>query len=409
MTDDDIHDDNSNELAPKNAPEIVDGPHEEHEDEHGSLAAKVLSGAAILLTGGVIALWAGPKIAPVLPSGMAPIAAWLTPGATSDEAIASLRADLEARIDGLPASVSSSEIATMIEADTGAISATLSEKITALSDQLRATDSGDIEARLAALELKTDGVRAELSALTTQLSNVAVEGGTMSAETMTQITTYAAALEGLKAELANLAAQNGALSQKLDDVAATAARQVAEAEAIVTAANETTQAEKLVANVQASINAIGVALDAGVPFRDAATTLTDAGLPVSADLLDAQNGVVTMAQLRADFPDAAHAAIRASILQSTDSGLFASASRFLQTQVATRSLTPQEGDSVDAILSRAEEALRQDDLAAALDEINTLPAMPDTHEVMANWIASATTRQKAMTAYEALATTPAAE
>lgn len=406
MTDNDIHDDNNNELTPENAPEIVDEPHEEHEDEHGSLAAKVLSGAAILLTGGVIALWAGPKIAPILPSGMAPVAAWLTPGTTSDDEIANLRSEVEARINGLPAPVSSSEIAAMIDTDTDAVANTLSAKITALSDQLRATDSGDIEARLASLELKTDGLRAELSALTTQLSDVSAEGGTVSANTTAQIATYAAALEGLKAELANLAAQNGGLNQKLDDVAATAARQVAEAEAIVVIANETTQAEKIVANVQASANAIGVALDAGLPFGDAAQTLTDAGLPVPADLLDAQDGVITIAQLRADFPDAAHAAIRANIMQSTDNGIFSSASRFLQSQVATRSLTPQEGDSVDAILSRAEEALRQDDLAAALSEIATLP---ETQEVMVNWVANAAVRQNAMTAYEALLTTLAAE
>ena len=57
----------------------------------------------------------------------------------------------------------------------------------------------------------------------------------------------------------------------------------------------------------------------------------------------AASGVPTLAQLRDSFPDAAHAAIRASIVASAGDGVLARSRAFLQAQVASRSLTPQAG------------------------------------------------------------------
>ena len=57
----------------------------------------------------------------------------------------------------------------------------------------------------------------------------------------------------------------------------------------------------------------------------------------------AASGVPTLAELRDSFPDAAHEAIRASIMASAGDGVVARSRAFLKAQVASRSLTPQPG------------------------------------------------------------------
>ena len=71
-----------------------DHDHDDHE-EGSSLAAKALTGLVLLLVGAGVGIWAAPKVAPVLPSGLAPVSAWLQPGAAEDSArIAALEARL---------------------------------------------------------------------------------------------------------------------------------------------------------------------------------------------------------------------------------------------------------------------------------------------------------------------------
>ena len=62
------------------APDIseTDAVEEDHDDS--GFAAKFLGISGLLVLGGALALWLGPKIAPTLPVGMAPVAAWLAPG-----------------------------------------------------------------------------------------------------------------------------------------------------------------------------------------------------------------------------------------------------------------------------------------------------------------------------------------
>jgi hypothetical protein len=81
-------------------------------------------------------------------------------------------------------------------------------------------------------------------------------------------------------------------------------------------------------------------------------------------------------------------------------GVLERARAFAEAQVASRSLTPQPGPSPDAILSRMEEALRQDDLAAALSEAEALP--PEATAAMAGWLDGARARATALADYQAL-------
>lgn len=368
----------------------VDTTEEDHEE--AGMAARILKVSGILVVGGVLALWLVPKIAPALPSGMAPVAAWLAPGGAQTNADI---AALQAALGNMPEPVSTYEIEAMIAGGISTKTAALSARIDALGD---GSDTTEIESRLAALELKADGLRAELSSLLAQLSDVSQMGGEVSADTAAKLAGFAAVNEGLKAEIATLAS-------RIDGVSATAAQ--------VSAVETNAEVARNAAAIRSNLSSIDVALSAGLPYAAALNDLENAGvtdIPVA--LADASGGVATMAKLRADFPEAAHDAIRASILASAGDGVFASISAFTKAQVAGRSLTPQEGVGPDAVLSRAEAALKQDDLDKALAEIDALPAAamsPDGDGAMDLWLANATELQNTLNAFNALQTSLATE
>ncbi len=367
------------------APDIEDAATVEEDHDETGLAARVLKVSGILVVGGILALWLGPKIAPSLPSGMAPVAAWLAPGGAQTNADITA---LQAALADMPEPVSRDQIDAMIAGGISTKTAALTAQIEALGD---GPDTALIESRLAALELKTDGLRAELSSLLSQLSDVSQIGGEVSAETAAKLAGFAAANEGLKAEIA-------ALANRIDGLSATAAQ--------VSTVETNAEVARNAAVIKNSLTAIDTALSAGLPFAATLNDMENAGITdIPAALADASNGVVTMAELRADFPDAAHAAIRASILASAGDGLFASISAFTKAQVAGRSLTPQDGLGPDAVLSRAEAALKQDDLDKALSELDALPnaAMsPDGDGPMDVWLAQARDLQNARNAFDTL-------
>ena len=68
----------------------------------------------------------------------------------------------------------------------------------------------------------------------------------------------------------------------------------------------------------------------------------------------------------------------------------AASGAFLRTQMQARSLTPQEGSTPDAVLSRAEAALGGGDVAATLAELDALPA--EGRAAMQGWIDEARIR-----------------
>ena len=63
-------------------------------------------------------------------------------------------------------------------------------------------------------------------------------------------------------------------------------------------------------------------------------------------------------------------------------------------------MEPREGDDPDAILSRAEAAVRSDDISTALAEIAALPQAGQ--DVLADWSAKAQTRADALAAFAEL-------
>ncbi len=355
------HEDLEHHEPEHHEPHLHEAEHHESElEEHGNFPTwlKVM---IILLFGAAIALWGGPRIAPLLPSGLEPVARFLTPGGVRQAE------EIDARLSALeqqqPApAVSSEAIDAAVKSALADYDATIRGELTALRDTLTAVDSADIKTRLTKLETAVEGLEAQMTSLGEQLQTTVSESmerqSAMSAE---QAASYQAMIDRLNAELDQLANRQGALQQEIDEVAAANARIKEEAQSVVGAS----QAQKAATDIAA-------ALDTGAAFRPALDVL--AGV-VEADLSTLQSvadsGVPSLAELKTAFPGLAHEALRAS-LRAEAEGYTGKALAFMKSQVATRSLTPQEGNSTDAILSRIEAALAAGNLTECLSEAEAL-------------------------------------
>ena len=121
---------------------------------------------------------------------------------------------------------------------------------------------------------------------------------------------------------------------------------------------------------------------------------------VSRPLTDEAQGVPTLTALRDSFPPAAREALALSVKETAGTDTWGRVKAFFQSQSGARSLTPRAGDDPDAVLSRAEAALRTGDLSATLDELKALPEAGQA--VMAEWVANAERRLAAVDAANAL-------
>ena len=402
--------------------ELLETTEEHHIDDHADedegpgLASRALVILASILIGGGLALWAAPKIAPSLPSGLAPVAEWLTPGSGAanervtalEGELARLRADLETRIANLPAPVDEAQVAALMDSRITAATGSTAERIGGLQTRLDALADLDMDTRLAALERQTGALKAQSELILSQLSAVSEEGAGLSSQTAAQIDSYQTTLEGLRAELAAMAAQYAALNKRLDSVAATASEQMAEAETKVTEAAEAARQVEARAIATTALGALDLALENGSDFSDELDNVAKTtSLQIPDGLAANAGGVARLVDLQDSFADGAHAAIRAGILAAAGDSTLARARAFAAAQIATRSLTPQQGLTPDAILSRSEDALRRGDLDTALEELTALP--PEASAEMAGWIAKATARRDALAGYAELQTALGAE
>ncbi|SMR82591.1 hypothetical protein SAMN04488030_2944 [Aliiroseovarius halocynthiae] len=250
-------------------------------------------------------------------------------------------------------------------------------------DQLR----GDTTATLDQLRTQFDAMNVKLSTL---------EGRLLTVEKLPQGS-------GMEAAAAAAAAYERELQQMramLDDELARITSQKEDAQTLQVSAAETAKA----AAARAAMARVHAALETGQPFGDALFDLTENAGVAAPDALSsiAADGVASQQGLQASFPDAARAALDASVRAAVEAGEMDRVSAFFRTQLGTRSLEPKEGDDPDAILSRAEAALKTGDVNTALTE---LTAMPDAGQpALADWIARATQRRDALAAATDLST-----
>lgn len=379
-----------------------------HDEEAGpSLAARLLTILALLILGAALGIWAAPRLAPRLPSGLAPVAQWLSPVQPETQArLTGVEQRLEAELASMSAQIQSLAPGEMVDSSvSNAVSAAetrLQGEIAALRDQLGAVDNSETQQRLERLTAQVEGQVAEVATLKEQIAAVPTDGGAASAETAAQIDVYRAELEGLRAEMGQLSDTVTGFAARLDDIEANAGRAVAEAEARVEEVEAEAGNAVDQAGLQSDLALVRTSLEGGQPFADPLVRITDnSGAAIPSDLdTAAQSGIASLAQLRDSFPEAAHAAIRDSIVAGADGGVLGRSRAFLEAQIASRSLTPQDGTDTDAVLSRMEESLRQDDLAAALTEAEALP--PEAAVAMSEWLAAARLRQGALDGFASL-------
>lgn len=288
--------------------------------------------------------------------------------------LADFRAQLEARIAELPPAPD--------------MSAVMDNARTAATDAV-----ADLKSRIDALELRP----------------AAAADGIAGGSSDQAVAALQAELQAMRAQIAT--ESKAAAAGVGDQVKA----MVAEAQAQIAAAKDEAarlKAEAATAGAtamaQAALARIRAAIDGGGPFTSAVDDLGATGHEVPQPLADAATaGVPTMAELQQSYPAAARAALDASLRADMGDSWTTRAANFLRTQTGARSLTPLEGDGPDAILSRAEAALNQGDLAGTLTELATLPEA--AKPAMAGWIAQAEARQAAIEAATTLSTALDAE
>lgn len=341
------------------------------------------TGPGPMMAGGLVAAIAGFALAQFVPDGW-PLARFdVLSGQMVEQAegLASLRRDL----DALAADASGTP------APDAALIARIDALEAAQAAALPPPDLSAVETRLQAVEERLARIEALPTAETGSVESMAL----------------AAALAALQDEVAALkAAPAVPPSADLSAAADAAAARLAEAETQARAMKDQAEAAARAGRALAAADRILAAIDSGAPFGAALADLDGVAVP---EILSSQSqsGVPSLQVLRDGFPEAARAALDAALRADMGESWGERVSSFLRTQTGARSLTPREGDDPDAILSRAEDALRKGDVGAALTEIATLPEVART--AMEGWTNLAAARHEAALAARALADTLAAE
>ncbi|MFX0546130.1 hypothetical protein ACEWPL_011350 [Roseovarius sp. S1116L3] len=251
-------------------------------------------------------------------------------------------------------------------------------------------------------------------------SQVAALPGTPDAPDLSGIEGSQQALEGslggLSEQIAELTARldavenqpagdgNGVSSGQLNALRSTIEQQGEQLAALTQEAEERDNAARAAAQQalrRAALTRIRTALDTGSEFASALGDLERAGLPTPDALQEvAETGVATQPDLQEAFAPAARAALTAARRDGAD-GAADGVWSFMSDQLGARSLERKEGPGTDAILSRAEDDLRQGNLQSALSEIETLPEIARAE--LSDWTAELRARIEALDAYDALA------
>lgn len=290
------------------------------------------------------------------------IAKYVVPYTGTGDAVAALQAQIDAQ----------SAADAKLQSDLAAVAArpvpdtTLAERVRALEVAVKSIpDTSALESRLATLEDRLTAIEA---------ASAGGEGAPAAA-----LAAMNRELTGLKAALE---AQKGAGSALTADIEAASAAAQTRLDAAEAAAQS---AARL-----AALSHIRASFESGAPLGPALEGLTSLGAKIPENLASAADGLPSLLSLQDGFTEPARAALDASIRADMGEGWTDRLSAFLRSQSGARSLTPREGTDPDAVLSRAEAALRDGQIKAALAELAGLP--PAGAEAMAPWVADATRR-----------------
>jgi len=284
-------------------------------------------------------------------------------------------AEVRANVGGLSGAIESVE--TDLSRKVSGLTETTAQQDTELAEALSGMSGNiaDFETRLTALEKRPI---AEAGGMT----------GEAAAAYERELRTMRDLLETQRSDIEKLAAEATARIEGVAQQAATAEQ----------AAEKTAKATALTA----AVSQLQSALDNGGAFETTLTGLAATGVKIPPVLTNAaKGGVPTLVALQEGYPEAARAGLSASVKAVTGDGAMDKLGSFFRSQVGARSLEPREGDDPDAVLSRAEAALANSDIAAAITLIGALPE--EGQMAMSAWVKDAGVRLQAVDAVRMLA------
>ncbi len=263
-----------------------------------------------------------------------------------------------------------------------------------------ASDVAGVSDQVAALTARLDDTDARLADVETQ----PIPEAELPAEVVAAYERQLAEMQG--AIDARFGEMEAAQDDKLAGIETTLTGKLTEIEAAQISAMEAeaaAAASAKAAEARAALAELEVALDTGGEFATALAALSEVtGTDAPADLADhAETGIATLQNLKDGFPPAARDALAVSIQPDPEAGATGRLGAFFRRQLGVRSLEPRAGDDPDAVLSRAEAALAENDIAGARDLIGSLPEAGQA--AFADWIAAAETRQAALEAAQVIA------
>lgn len=270
-------------------------------------------------------------------------------------------------------------------------------RIAAIQQQLTSQQSVDLaplESGLADLALRVTGLQDDLATTAATLEDRITALENRPAGSATGEVSSGATVE-FEADVAALRAE---LSQ-LTDMART---QLDTARAEAAAIEQNAAAAARAAAGRAALARLQAGVESGAPLGAALADLEDVlGTSAPDALLALQDGVPTLATLQDSFPDYARAALTTARAEGVAGEDTSGVGAFLRNQFQVRSVNPRDGDDVDAMLSRAQAALRGGLLHDTLAEIAQLPAVARAE--LSDWLALAEARADAVAAIDMLA------
>ena len=323
-----------------------------------------------LICGGIITLSFSTKISALLPSGMAPLARFLSPSeALAIERIQIYKLETDNRLNKIE-NIKHPNIDLKIKE----LRDEISNDIAQISKELTEIDNSKIENRLSELEKKITNTLTLVDELVFNSSkNVIINDSPLNKN-------YDLIIKKLRSEITFLSNQQNLLIEQFN-----------------TLKNANLNTFKKNSKDLNDFDKIKEALNFGGPYKLALEEISKKEIQIPKVLLDNSEGVVTMNYLKTNFPTVAHASLKASLKQTDESGLGGKLLGFLKSQVTVRSLDAQEGNSINAILSRMQVALNNGDLSEAIRQSSDLNGAAKSE--IKDWLSLAVKRQETVDAF----------
>ena len=323
-----------------------------------------------LICGGIITLSFSTKISALLPSGMAPLARFLSPSeALAIERIQIYKLETDNRLNKIE-NIKHPNVDLKIKE----LRDEISNDIAQISKELTEIDNSKIENRLSELEKKITNTLTLVDELVFNSSkNVIINDSPLNKN-------YDLIIKKLRSEITFLSNQQNFLIEQFN-----------------TLKNANLNTSKKNSKDLNDFDKIKEALNFGGPYKLALEEISKKEIQIPKVLLDNSEGVVTMNYLKTNFPTVAHASLKASLKQTDETGLGGKLLGFLKSQVTVRSLDAQEGNSVNAILSRMQVALNNDDLSEVIRQSSDLNGAAKSE--IKDWLSLAVKRQETVDAF----------